>query len=258
MLAALSTYFFSLVAGSLSTLSPCVLPLIPILITSALNTHKLGPYALAVGLALSFTVVGVFLATLGISLGLDQDTFRIAAAVLLIGFGAILLSATLQERFAVAASGFSNSGQSLLNRISTDSLAGQFMLGLILGVVWSPCVDPTLDAAITLASQGQSLGHITLVMALFGIDSLDPARPALASGHDAFRRQTAARRANRQESIGCTVATGRHHDHHELGQTAGKPGAGSIAGMANQLFCTFLAFQRQPCSRLMEIMRSES
>lgn len=169
MLAALSTYFFSLVAGSLSTLSPCVLPLIPILITSALNTHKLGPYALAVGLALSFTVVGVFLATLGISLGLDQDTFRIAAAVLLIGFGAILLSATLQERFAVAASGFSNSGQSLLNRISTDSLAGQFMLGLILGVVWSPCVGPTLGAAITLASQGQSLSHITLVMALFGI-----------------------------------------------------------------------------------------
>lgn len=169
MLAALSTYFFSLVAGSLSTLSPCVLPLIPILITSALNTHKLGPYALAVGLTLSFTVVGVFLATLGVSLGLDQDTFRIAAAVLLIGFGAILLSASLQERFAVAASGFCNSGQSLLNRISTDSLAGQFMLGLILGVVWSPCVDPTLDAAITLASQGQSLGHITLVMALFGI-----------------------------------------------------------------------------------------
>lgn len=169
MLSALSTYFFSLVAGSLSTLSPCVLPLIPILITSALNTHKLGPYALASGLALSFTVVGVFLATLGASLGLDQETFRVVAAVLLIGFGIILLSSALQERFAVAASGLSNSGQSLLNRISTDSLSGQFMLGLILGVVWSPCVGPTLGAAITLASQGESLWHITLVMALFGI-----------------------------------------------------------------------------------------
>lgn len=169
MLSALSTYFFSLVAGSLSTLSPCVLPLIPILITSALNTHKLGPYALAGGLALSFTVVGVFLATLGASLGLDQETFRVVAAALLIGFGIILLSSALQERFAVAASGLSNSGQSLLNRISTDSLSGQFMLGLILGVVWSPCVGPTLGAAITLASQGESLWHITLVMALFGI-----------------------------------------------------------------------------------------
>ena len=169
MLSALSAYFFSLAAGSLSTLSPCVLPLIPILITSALNTHKLGPYALAGGLALSFTVVGVFLATLGATLGLDQETFRMVAAVLLIGFGIILLSSALQERFAVAASGLSNSGQSLLNRISTDSLSGQFMLGLILGVVWSPCVGPTLGAAITLASQGESLWHITLVMALFGI-----------------------------------------------------------------------------------------
>lgn len=169
MLSALSTYLFSLVAGSLSTLSPCVLPLIPILITSALNTHKLGPYALAGGLALSFTVVGVFLATLGASLGLDQETFRVVAAILLIGFGIILLSSALQERFAVAASGLSNSGQSLLNRVSTDSLSGQFMLGLILGVVWSPCVGPTLGAAITLASQGESLWHITLVMALFGI-----------------------------------------------------------------------------------------
>lgn len=169
MLTTLSTYFFSLVAGSLSILSPCVLPLIPILITSALNTHKLGPYALAGGLALSFTVVGVFLATLGASLGLDQDTFRIVAAILLIVFGVILLSAGLQERFAVAASGLSSSGQSLLNRVSTDTLGGQFMLGLILGVVWSPCVGPTLGAAITLASQGESLGHITLVMALFGL-----------------------------------------------------------------------------------------
>jgi cytochrome c-type biogenesis protein len=169
MLAALSTYFFSLLAGGLSTLSPCVLPLIPILITAALNTHKLGPFALAGGLALSFTVVGVFLATLGASLGLDQDTLRTVAAILLIGFGLILLSVGLQERFAVATSGISNSGQSLLNHISTDTLNGQFLLGLILGVVWSPCVGPTLGAAITLASQGQSLGHITLVMGLFGI-----------------------------------------------------------------------------------------
>jgi cytochrome c-type biogenesis protein len=169
MFTSLSTYFFSLIAGSLSTLSPCVLPLIPILITSALNTHKLGPYALAGGLALSFTVVGVFLATLGASLGLDQDTFRTVAAALLIVFGLILLSASLQERFAVAASGVSNSGQSLLNRVSTDTLGGQLMLGVILGIVWSPCVGPTLGAAITLASQGESLSHITLVMALFGI-----------------------------------------------------------------------------------------
>lgn len=63
----------------------------------------------------------------------------------------------------------SGAGQPLLERISGDSLAGQFLLGLLLGVVWSPCVGPTLGATITLASQGESLGHAAAVMALFGI-----------------------------------------------------------------------------------------
>ena len=74
----------------------------------------------------------------------------------------------MQEKFASFTSGLSGSGQNLLNKISTDSLLGQFLLGLLLGVVWSPCVGPVLGATITLASQGQNLGHVTLVMALFG------------------------------------------------------------------------------------------
>lgn len=169
MLAALGTYGLSLAAGTLSTLSPCVLPLVPILVGSALLTHRLGPYALAGGLALSFTVVGVFLASVGTAIGLDPSTFRTVAAVLLILFGVVLLSTALQERFAVAASGIGSSGQSVLNRISADSLSGQFTLGTLLGIVWSPCVGPTLGATITLASQGQDLAHVTLMMGLFGL-----------------------------------------------------------------------------------------
>ena len=60
MLFDLTSYGLSFLAGVLSILSPCVLPLIPIIVGSAVNTHKLGPYVLALGLALSFTVVGVF------------------------------------------------------------------------------------------------------------------------------------------------------------------------------------------------------
>jgi cytochrome c-type biogenesis protein len=163
------TYALSLAAGSLSTLSPCVLPLIPILLGSALAAHRLGPYALAAGLSLSFTVVGVFLASIGASLGLDQGVFRMVAAVMLLMFALVLLSSQLQERFALATSGLSGAGQNLLTRVSLDGLSGQFILGLLLGVVWSPCVGPTLGAAITLASQGQDLARVTLAMALFGI-----------------------------------------------------------------------------------------
>lgn len=169
MIVSLGVYSISFLAGVLSILSPCVLPLLPILVGTALNTHRYGPFALALGLAISFTVVGVFIATLGASLGIDQEVFRVIAAALLIIFGIVLLSSTLQEKFASMTSSLSGSGQNLLNYVSTDSLLGQFLLGLLLGVVWSPCVGPVLGATITLASQGQNLAHVTLVMALFGL-----------------------------------------------------------------------------------------
>jgi cytochrome c biogenesis protein CcdA len=165
----LASYSLAFAAGGLSTLSPCVLPLVPILLATAVAAHRLGPYALAVGLALSFTVVGVFIASLGTAAGIDQGVFRQIAAILLITFGVVLLSSRLQERFAMATSGISGAGNSLLARASLDGFSGQFILGLLLGIVWSPCVGPTLGAAVTLASQGQSLGQVTLMMALFGI-----------------------------------------------------------------------------------------
>lgn len=114
----LGSYGLSLVAGSLSTLSPCVLPLLPILLGMAVAAHRLGLYALAAGLTLSFTVVGVFVASLGSALGLDPALFRCVAAILLLLFGAILLSSHLQEKFAGATSGLSGAGQSLLSRVS--------------------------------------------------------------------------------------------------------------------------------------------
>lgn len=165
----ITSYGLSFLAGVLSILSPCVLPLIPIIVGSAINTHKLGPYALALGLAISFTIVGVFLATLGASLGLDAELFRNTAAVLLLLFGIILLSPNLQAKFASITAGVGDSGQNALNKFSADSLGGQFVLGMLLGVVWSPCIGPILGATVTLASQGEQLGHVVTVMAIFGL-----------------------------------------------------------------------------------------
>ena len=66
----------ALIAGVLSTLSPCVLPLLPILLGAATGEHRYGPVALAGGLALSFVVIGLFVATIGFAIGLDQEIFR--------------------------------------------------------------------------------------------------------------------------------------------------------------------------------------
>lgn len=173
-----SSYGLSFLAGILSTLSPCVLPLVPILMGSAASSHRFGSFALVSGLMLSFTLIGVGLGTLGGSIGLEQETLRIVGGVLLIAFGAVLFSSTLQDRFSAAVSQL-GIGQGLLARFNLNGLHGQFMLGLLLGIVWSPCVGPTLGVAITLASQGQALVQVAAVMLVF---SLGAGLPLLAIG----------------------------------------------------------------------------
>ena len=168
------TFLFGYVAGVLSTLSPCVLPLLPILVATAVAQHRFGPLALAAGLTLSFTVVGLFVATLGTALGLDPGVLRQGAAVLLIVFGAVLLVPALQMRFASATAGLGASGDGLLARLRGTGWGGQFAVGLVLGIVWSPCVGPTLGAASTLASQGRDLGQIALLMLIFGLGAGTP------------------------------------------------------------------------------------
>ena len=172
------SYGLSFLAGVLSTLSPCVLPLVPILMGSAASTHRYGPLALVGGLMLSFAVIGVGLGSLGASIELEQDTLRVVGSVLLILFGVVLFSSTLQERFSGAISRL-GIGQDLLARFNLNGLHGQFLLGMLLGVVWSPCVGPTRGVAITLASQGQALLQVGAVMLMF---SLGAALPLLAIG----------------------------------------------------------------------------
>jgi|CXWL01.1.fsa_nt_gi cytochrome c biogenesis protein CcdA len=173
-----TSYGLSFLAGILTTLSPCVLPLLPILLASAASTHRFGSFALVGGLMLSFVSIGVGLGSLGTSIGLESGTLRAVGGVLLILFAVLLLSRTLQEQFSSAVSRL-GMGQNLLTRFNLSGLHGQFLLGILLGMVWSPCVGPTLGVAITLASQGQALLQVTAVMLTF---SLGVALPLLAIG----------------------------------------------------------------------------
>lgn len=164
----------ALLAGVLSTLSPCVLPLLPIVLGAALTEHRFGSVALGAGVALSYVAVGLFVATIGFAIGLDQDVFRNVAAALLIAIGAVLLLPQLQAQLAVAAWPFGNWAQTQAGDISTRGLPGQFALGLLLGTIWSPCVGPTLGAASVLAAQGEDLSHVAATMIAFGIGAAAP------------------------------------------------------------------------------------
>ena len=170
----LGSYGFGFLAGLLSTLSPCVLPLIPILIGSALNAHRRAPLALAGGLALSYAILGTAIAWLGVSAGIDTSIFRKIGAIVLGALGIVLMSGTLQQRFASATSGIGNAGNTLIGKINLAGLRGQFAVGLVLGIIWSPCVGPTLGAAIVLASQGSQLPQVALLMGIFGAGAAFP------------------------------------------------------------------------------------
>jgi len=161
------------VAGLLSSLSPCVLPLVPIVLAAAVTAHPLGAFAVAGGVALSFTGLGLLLALAGFGLGIDAGAFRLAAAAIMVMLGAALLVPSWQARLAVAGP-VSTWADRRFGNVASSGLAGQFAIGLLLGAVWSPCVGPTLGAASLLASQGQDLPKVTLTMAIFGIGAALP------------------------------------------------------------------------------------
>jgi len=165
------------VAGVLSILSPCVLPILPIVLGAAASEHRFGPAALAAGLSVSFVVIGLFAATIGYSIGLDLGVFRNVAAVLMIAIGAILLVPRLQTQLAVAGAPVANWGSRYVGAAQRGGIAGQLLVGLLLGAVWSPCVGPTLGAAALLAAQGRDLPQVAVTM--FGLGA---ALPLLALG----------------------------------------------------------------------------
>lgn len=169
-----SSFGLAFLAGIASILSPCVLPLAPIVLGAAAAEHRLAPSALAAGVAASFVVVGLFVATIGFAIGLDGDFLRRAAAFLMIAIGVLLAVPSFQTHLAAAGGPIGDWVEQRWGGFSTRGLTGQFGVGLLLGAVWSPCVGPTLGAASILAAQSRSLGSVAATMALFGVGAALP------------------------------------------------------------------------------------
>lgn len=189
---------FAYLAGLLTLINPCVLPILPIVLASALQVSRAGPLALATGLSLSFVVLGVGVSAFGRGLGIDVDMVAFAGAILMIGFGVMMLIPAASERFALATGGIGGAADAQLDEIDRSGLRGQFLGGLLLGAVWVPCVGPTLGGAIALASTGESLGWATLIMVAFaaGISTI-----VLALGYGAQSAIKARRDWLREVSI---------------------------------------------------------
>lgn len=173
----------ALLAGLLSLLSPCVLPMIPAVTASAMRASRTGVWFLAAGLALTFAIGGSLLTYLLLSAGLGPEIMRTFAAYFMLAMGLILSIDWLNQQFSMLLSRLTSrlpsGGQVTEN---TDHPAFQFVVGGSLGLVWLPCVGPTLGAAIALASTGQSMLMSFTVMLAFGLGT---ALPLVAIGYAA-------------------------------------------------------------------------
>ena len=171
---AISNLALGYAAGALSTLSPCVLPILPIILFGVIERSPWGPLALAAGLSASFAAVGIVIASIGFSIGVDESTLRLVVAALLAGVGIVLLVPALQGRLATIGTPIATRGQILLDRLHPSGIGGQFVLGALLGVIWSPCSGPTLGAAVGLAAQGNSVTNAAATMISFGLGAATP------------------------------------------------------------------------------------
>lgn len=156
-------------AGLLTLINPCVLPVLPIVLASALNEDRRAPIVLAAGMSVSFVTVGMLVSTLGYAIGLTEELMSKVGASLMIAFGLVLLVPAFSKRFELAAAGLSGSADQRMHSSDLSGLRGQFLGGILLGAVWSPCIGPTLGGAIALASQGQNLAWAALIMCFFAL-----------------------------------------------------------------------------------------
>lgn len=183
------------VAGIVTVLNPCVLPLLPIVLASSLHEGRWGPLALIAGLVVSFTIVGTAVLALTFAVGFNPDVLRVIAGWIMLAAGNLLMIAAVMEVFVRAMTPLTSGAAALLDRMPSGGLGGQAGTGALLGVIWSPCTGPTLGAAIGLAAQSETVAKSGSMMFVFGAGVAAPmlalaygSRKAIASRRDGLRR----------------------------------------------------------------------
>lgn len=179
---------FSLAAGGLTTLSPCVFPMLPLVVGGALQGNRLGPVAMGLGMVFSFAGIGMVLGALGPALGIDGDSVRIAGAAMLIAFSVVMLVPALGERFTRWMLPLTNSAHAASSLIQGGSLTGAFLLGGVLGLVWSPCSGPLLGSALTLVASEGGLARGGLILGVFGLGAAIPLVAVAYASRSGFNR----------------------------------------------------------------------
>ncbi len=136
--------------------SPCILPVLPLVLSASVDGGRSRPFGIIAGFVLSFSLFALASRSLVEAFGVDVEIIKNVSLVLLFGFGLILLSSKLSEKFSTMTQGLANFG----NRLGQSGNGGFFsgvVIGALIGLVWTPCAGPIL-AAVLVQVIGQSSG----------------------------------------------------------------------------------------------------
>ena len=176
---------FAFIAGVVTILSPCILPLLPIILSGSVGNGKLRPFGIVTGFILSFSFFTLFLSVLVKALAIPPDLLRTSAVFLLLLFGLSLLIPKLQLFIETVLSRMTSK---LPQQNGEAGFFSGFLLGLTLGLVWSPCVGPILASVITLAATSSVSGAAVVITIAYAVGTALPMLGIIYTGRRLLQR----------------------------------------------------------------------
>lgn len=167
-----SSLGLSVAAGGLSTLSPCVLPLLPLVLGAALRRQRSAPLLMGLGMAGSFALAGLLLGSLLPEL--DPQWARTPAALMLLVLAAFMGVPALERWTSRALQPLAERADQGARRLDGGTPWGALGLGALLGLIWSPCSGPLLGTALTLVASAGGALRGALLLGGFGLGAALP------------------------------------------------------------------------------------
>lgn len=192
---------FAFLAGVVTVLSPCILPLLPIILSSSDSKQRQKPVGVVIGFVSSFTFFTLFLSTIVRFSGIPADSLRIFSVAVLALFGASLLISQIQAQIEIFFSKFANLMPSSQNK---TGLWGGVVIGVSLGLLWTPCVGPILASVISLAITGTVTAQAFFITLAYATGTAIPMFLIILAGSTALQKVPwlLKNTANIQESFG--------------------------------------------------------
>ena len=179
---------FAFLAGIVTILSPCILPILPIVLSSSIGGKETGrarPVGVVVGFIASFTFFTLFLSTLVKASGISPDVLRTVSVFVIAGFGISLLI----PRFQLFVEKLFSQATRFLPRGNTQTGFGPgLLIGLSLGLLWTPCVGPILASVISLAITGTVTLDAFMITFAYSLGTAVPLFLVMAGGQNMLRK----------------------------------------------------------------------